>query len=107
MAEPMLLQAFPPHAIAIVGLAGRFPGARDLDDFWCSMRDGVETLETLSDAELDAAGVPEALRSNPDFVRKGAALDGAELFDAGFFGYSPREAQIIDTPHRIFLECSC
>jgi phthiocerol/phenolphthiocerol synthesis type-I polyketide synthase E len=106
MAEPMLLQAFPPHAIAIVGLAGRFPGARDLDDFWRSMRDGVETLETLSDAELDAAGVPEALRSNPDFVRKGAALDGAELFDAGFFGYSPREAQIIDPQHRIFLECA-
>jgi acyl transferase domain-containing protein len=51
MVEPLSKQ-FPPHAIAIVGMAGRFPGARGLDDFWRNLRDGVETLETFSDADL-------------------------------------------------------
>jgi acyl transferase domain-containing protein len=57
MSEQALLE-YPPHAIAIVGLAGRFPDARSLDDFWRNIRGGVESLETLGDAELDAAGVP-------------------------------------------------
>ena len=101
MAEPM-----PPHAIAIVGLAGRFPAARDLEEFWANIAAGREVLDTLSDAELDAAGVPEALRSNPAYVRKCTALDQADCFDAGFFGVSPREAQILDPQQRVFLECA-
>jgi phthiocerol/phenolphthiocerol synthesis type-I polyketide synthase E len=105
MAEQTSSRLFPPHAIAIIGLAGRFPGARSLDDFWSNVRNGVESIEIFSDADLDAAGVPDSLRSNPYFVRKGTALDGADLFDAAFFGLSPREAQILDPQHRIFLEC--
>jgi acyl transferase domain-containing protein len=101
MAEPTN-----PEAVAIVGLAGRFPGARGLDGFWRNIREGVESLETFSEADLDAAGVPPALRSHPDFVRKGTPLEEAEHFDAGFFGLSPREAQILDPQHRIFLECA-
>ena len=99
-------EQMPPHAIAIIGFAGRFPGARSLDDFWRNISDGIETLDTLSDAELDAAGVPESLRTNPHYVRKGTALEEADHFDAGFFGLSPREAQILDPQHRIFLECA-
>jgi len=106
MSEQALLERYPAQAIAIVGLAARFPDARNLDDFWRNVRDGVESLETLGDAELDAAGVPVNVRSNPQFVRKGTTLEGALLFDAGFFGLSPREAQILDPQHRIFLECA-
>jgi phthiocerol/phenolphthiocerol synthesis type-I polyketide synthase E len=100
------LQSYPPQAIAIVGLAGRFPDARNLDDFWRNIRAGRESLETFSDAELDAAGVPAGVRNDERLVRKGTVLEGAELFDARFFGISPREAQILDPQHRIFLECA-
>jgi phthiocerol/phenolphthiocerol synthesis type-I polyketide synthase E len=96
----------PPNAIAIVGLAGRFPGASSLDAFWQNIRAGVESLEEFSDADLDAAGVPADVRAGSGFVPKGTALEDAEHFDAGFFGYSPREAQAIDPQHRIFLECA-
>jgi acyl transferase domain-containing protein len=106
MFEQTLLERYPPKAIAIVGLAGRFPDAQNLDDFWRNIRDGVESLDTLGDAELDAVGVPVNVRSNPQFVRKGTTLEGALLFDARFFGLSPREAQILDPQHRIFLECA-
>ena len=98
--------SFPPHAIAIVGLAGRFPGTATLEAFWRNIAGGVELLEEFSDADLAAAGVDADLRSNPSFVRKGTTLAGAELFDAGFFGISPREAQILDPQQRIFLECA-
>ena len=104
MSDPMA--AFPPHAIAIVGMAGRFPGAQDLDEFWHNIWNGVETLETFSDADLDAAGAGSRMRSDPNFVRKGTVLETAELFDAGFFGFTPREAQILDPQHRVFLECA-
>src|ERR1700743_2497977 len=100
------LPEYSPQAIAIVGLAGRFPDARSLDDFWRNLRTGVESLETFGDAELDAALVPAGLRNDKQCVRKGTTLDGAELFDARFFGISPREAQILDPQHRIFLECA-
>lgn len=97
---------FPAHAVAIVGLAGRFPGAADLDAFWRNLREGVESLDTFSDTDLDAAGVPDAQRSHPHYVRRGTVLENAEWFDAGFFGLSPREAQILDPQQRIFLECA-
>jgi acyl transferase domain-containing protein/acyl carrier protein len=97
---------FPAHAVAIVGLAGRFPGAADLDQFWDNLRAGREALDDLSDADMAAAGVPAALRADPLYVRKGTQLEGAELFDAGFFGLSPREAQVLDPQQRIFLECA-
>lgn len=97
---------FPAHAIAIVGLAGRFPGARNLDEFWANMRGGIEALETFSDADLDAAAVPASLRAHPQYVRRGTALADADSFDAAFFGLSPREAQILDPQQRMFLECA-
>src|SRR5689334_12606580 len=84
-----------PDAIAISGLSVRFAGAATLDEFWRNVRDGVETLETFSDEELDAAGVSAAMRSAPGYVPRGTVLPEAEHFDAAFFGVSPREAQII------------
>jgi phthiocerol/phenolphthiocerol synthesis type-I polyketide synthase E len=93
-------------AIAIVGMAGRFPGARNIRDFWHNLRDGVESIRACSDAELLAAGVsPEELAS-PDYVKRASVLDDVPLFDAGFFGFSPRDAAIMDPQHRHFLECA-
>jgi acyl transferase domain-containing protein len=85
MSDALSTRSFPPHAIAIIGLAGRFPGAKNIDEFWQNISNGVESLETFSDAELYLAGVPAALRSHPRFVRKGAKLEDTELFDAAFF----------------------
>ena len=86
----MTKDSFPPHAIAVVGLAGRFPGARDLDHFWQNIRNGVEIIETLSEADLAAAGVSAASRNDPSWVRKTTTFEGALDFDAQFFGISPR-----------------
>jgi acyl transferase domain-containing protein len=92
--------------VAIVGMAGRFPGARDLEAFWANLRDGVESIREFSDEELEARGVPRSALRDPSFVKAGAVLDDPELFDAAFFGFSPREARLLDPQHRLFLECS-
>jgi amino acid adenylation domain-containing protein len=92
--------------IAIVGLAGRFPGAADVDAFWRNIRDGVESVTRFSDDELRARGVPQSLLDDPGFVKAGVRLDGIGEFDAGFFGYAPREAEQLDPQQRLFLECA-
>ncbi|UXY15521.1 SDR family NAD(P)-dependent oxidoreductase [Chitiniphilus purpureus] len=92
--------------IAIVGMAGRFPGAADIDAFWRNLRDGVESVVTYSDAQLRERGVPQALLDDPDYVKAGMPLDGIDQFDAGFFGYTPRDAEHLDPQQRLFLECA-
>ncbi|MBM3855507.1 MAG: type I polyketide synthase, partial [Verrucomicrobia bacterium] len=92
--------------LAIVGLACRFPGARDVDEFWRNLHDGVESVTFFTDDELRAAGVDAALLTRPDYVKANAVLADAERFDAGFFGYTPREAQLLDPQQRVFLECA-
>ena len=90
--------------VAIIGLAGRFPGARDVQALWQNLRAGRDGRVVLSEEELRAAGVPEALIQNPDYVRATFPLDGAEDFDAPFFGYRPREIELMDPQQRLFLE---
>jgi phthiocerol/phenolphthiocerol synthesis type-I polyketide synthase E len=92
--------------IAIVGLAGRFPGARTLEAFWEMLRRGGDARRVPTDAELDEAGVPAGLRAHPQWVRSSYVLEGATDFDAGLFGYSPREAELMDPQQRIFMECA-
>lgn len=92
--------------IAIVGMAGRFPGAPDVEALWRNIRDGVEAIRQYSEAELRERGVAEALLADPDYVCAGAELEGMDRFDAGFFGYTPREAEQLDPQQRIFLECA-
>jgi acyl transferase domain-containing protein len=92
------------EGIAVIGLAGRYPGARTIDQFWRNLRDGVESIELFTDEELKAAGVPEHVFNQPGYVRMGTRLGEVDMFDAGFFGYSPREAEIIDPQQRLFLE---
>jgi acyl transferase domain-containing protein/acyl carrier protein len=91
-------------AVAVVGLAGRFPGAADVERFWSNLREGVHSISFFSDEELLAAGVDPSLVRSPDYVRAGGVLEGIELFDAGFFGFNPREAEVLDPQHRIFME---
>lgn len=92
--------------IAIIGLAARVPGAPDIDTFWANLKAGKESIQSLDIDVLRARGVSDALLSAPDFVPRGADIDGADTFDAAFFGYAPSEAEILDPQHRIFLECA-
>ena len=91
-------------SVAIVGMAGRFPGASTVEDFWHNISTGTESITRFTDSELRAAGVSETDLADPRYVKAGAVLDGIEMFDAGFFGLTPRDAQIIDPQQRIFLE---
>jgi acyl transferase domain-containing protein len=94
------------NQIAIIGMAGRFPGAKDLARYWENLRDGVESITFFSDQELSAAGVDAARLNDPAYVKAFGALEGIELFDARFFGINPREAEITDPQQRLFLECA-
>jgi phthiocerol/phenolphthiocerol synthesis type-I polyketide synthase E len=94
------------NAIAIVGMAGKFPGADSLSAFWRSLRRGEESIVTLSEDKLIAAGVGEKALSNPAYVRRAALLDGIDNFDADFFGFTPQGAQMMDPQHRLFLQCA-
>lgn len=91
--------------VAIVGMAGRFPKARNVDEFWRNLCNGVEGISFFTDEELAAAGAA-APKDNPHYVKARGVLDGADLFDAAFFGMNPREAEVMDPQHRIFLECA-
>ena len=104
MSNEDILDALEGTEIAVVGMAGRFPGAQDIEAYWRNLRDGVESVTFYSDEELKAAGVPESLLRHPNYVKSGAPLDDMELFDASFFGFGPRDAAIMDPQHRNFLE---
>ncbi|MEH2215450.1 type I polyketide synthase [Nostoc sp.] len=92
--------------IAIIGMAGQFPGAKNVDQFWQNIQNGVESISFFTDEELLAYGLDAATLNNPKFVKSRAVLEDVELFDAAFFGFNPREAEITDPQHRLFLECA-
>ncbi len=92
------------NRIAITGMAGRFPGARSVEELWANLCGGVESVSFFPEAELAAAGVPEELLRHPRYVRARAVLDDVASFDAGLFGFSPREARVMDPQIRLFLE---
>jgi acyl transferase domain-containing protein/acyl carrier protein len=92
--------------IAIIGMAGRFPGARNTEEFWQNLRDGLETISFYSEEELLSAGIDPAFLKDAQYVRAGVRLPEIEMFDASFFGFTPREAEITDPQQRLFLECA-
>ena len=92
--------------IAIIGISGRFPGAQNLEQFWQNLRDGVESVSFFSDQELESAGVDPAVLSDPNYIKAKPILENIDLFDASFFDINPREAEVMDPQHRIFLECA-
>ncbi|MEI5640043.1 MULTISPECIES: non-ribosomal peptide synthetase/type I polyketide synthase [unclassified Pseudoalteromonas] len=92
--------------IAVIGMAGRFPGAANVDQFWQNISAGKESITFFSDEELLAAGVEPALLKDPRFIKSMDVLDGVADFDAKHFGYTPREAELLDPQHRLMLEVS-
>ncbi|WP_224247833.1 non-ribosomal peptide synthetase/type I polyketide synthase [Hyalangium gracile] len=94
------------HAIAVIGMAGRFPGARSTRELWELLREGREGVSRFTRESLHASDVPPELLRDPSFVPALGMLEEAARFDAGFFGYAPQEAQLTDPQQRLFLE-SC
>jgi len=92
--------------IAIIGMAGRFPKSGDLEAFWQNLRQGVECVSFFDQEELAEAGVPSEAYARRDYVPAAGAIDGVDSFDAELFRLAPREAEIMDPQHRLFLECS-
>lgn len=93
------------NSIAIVGMAGHFPGARSVREYWSMLEAGRDATRWLTPEELVAAGESFAAIQDPRYIRATMALPDMEMFDAGFFGFSPREAAILDPQHRHFMEC--
>ena len=93
-------------AVAIVGMAGRFPGAADVDLLWRNLLAGVGGLRTISDDELARAAVAPEAAADPGYVRVGGPVEDIDLFDAAVFGFSPQEAEAMEPQHRLFLECA-
>jgi acyl transferase domain-containing protein len=87
-------------------MAGRFCKAENLDEFWQNLKNGVEAILPLSDADLLSSGIPAEVFQRSEYVRRRGYLSGVDLFDARFFGMTAREAQITDPQHRVFLECA-
>lgn len=92
--------------IAVIGIAGRFPDAPGLPQFFRNLSAGVESVTTFTDEQLLSAGVEPNLVHAPNYVKAGVLLHGVDLFDAEFFGFTPREAELTDPQHRMFLECA-
>ena len=89
--------------IAIIGMACRFPGADTIDEFWELLSEGREAISFFSDDELDPS-IPPAVRNDPAYVKARGIINKADEFDAAFFGFNPRIAELMDPQQRIFLE---
>jgi acyl transferase domain-containing protein len=92
------------HDIAVVGMSGRFPGAMTIDQFWENLREGKESISFFSEAEIPESEVHSEIVGDTNYVRAAGILGNVDQFDAEFFGYSPREAEVMDPQQRIFLE---
>ena len=97
-------RSFSGEDIAIVGMSVDVPGAQGTDAYWANLRDGVESIRRLSEAELLEAGETAETIARKNYVPVAAVLDGFDAFDADFFGFSPKDAAILDPQHRKFLE---
>jgi phthiocerol/phenolphthiocerol synthesis type-I polyketide synthase E len=92
--------------IAVIGMAGRYPDAWNVEQFWQHVKEGRECITFFKDDELLQAGVSRELLSHPDYIKARGVCPGTFLFDASFFGYTPREAELMDPQQRVFLECA-
>jgi len=89
--------------IAIIGMAGRFPGANTLEEYWDLLSSGRETISFFNDDELDAS-ITTDVKNSPNYIKARGIIDSADEFDAAFFGFNPRSAELMDPQQRIFLE---
>lgn len=97
-----MLEKYNEDAIAVIGMTGRFPGANNIDQFWDNLKKGIESVSIFSDEELDIEGLNPS--QNKKYKNADAVLSDMDMFDASFFDLSPREAEIMDPQHRLFLE---
>src|SRR6516164_6342902 len=95
-----------PNVVAVVGLAGRMPGCADLQAFWQNLVHGVPMIRQFEPGELEHAQASRDPENAANYVRARSVLDGVDLFDAAFFGIYPKEAEVMDPQHRLFLECA-
>lgn len=89
--------------IAIVGMSGRFPEAENVQQFWENLKAGRESTWS---ADNEFSGTAEEMESKGHWVRVNSMIKNADAFDAAFFGFNPREAEMTDPQHRLFLECA-
>jgi amino acid adenylation domain-containing protein len=101
---PIIKSGSNASGIAIIGMTGRFPGADTVEDFWKNLCDGVESITFFDRSELDNPPADDMAGSG--YVAARPILKNADLFDAAFFGIYPKEAELMDPQHRIFLECA-
>ena len=94
------------NSIAVIGMAGRFPGAPDVKSFWRNLEQGVESVRHFTEEELRANGLSDEAIADPNYVKAYPVIDGAALFDARYFNFSAKEVEYIDPQHRLFLECA-
>lgn len=99
-----ILQSMSGNEIAIIGMAGRFPGAPTIRELWDRLCDGHETIRHLSEEELRERGAGDDIIRHPHHVPAVASIDGMKHFDAEFFGINPHEARLMDPQQRLFLE---
>jgi acyl transferase domain-containing protein/acyl carrier protein len=92
--------------IAIVGMSGRLPGAKNIDEFWHNIQNKVESISFFSNDDLIDSNLPGEVLHDPNYVKAAPVLEDIEYFDARFFGYAPKEAELIDPQHRLFIECA-
>ncbi|UCH95454.1 MAG: acyltransferase domain-containing protein [Candidatus Aminicenantes bacterium] len=92
--------------IAVIGMTGRFPGAKNLDEYWNTLINGVESISFFSEEELEKAGITPDITNDPDYVKAHGELENKDYFDSNFFGYTPKEAELMDPQIRIFHECA-
>ena len=103
VSPPSIAAGDPADPIAIVAVAGRFPGAGDVDALWSMLLDGRDGITRFADHEL-APSLPPQTTQDPDYVKARGVIDGVESFDSAFFGIGQREADLMDPQQRVFLE---
>lgn len=104
--QPFLPPAVARDGIAIIGMAGRFPGAANVQEFWTNLKGGVESISFFETEEILASGVDPQLVKRPNYVKAGGVLADADLFDPAFFGYNQAHARLLDPQQRVLLECA-
>ena len=92
--------------IAIIQMSGRYAEAKNIEQFWQNIKNGVESISFFSERKLLNFGVKEELLKNPNYVRAGSVISNIDMFDASFFNYTPKQAEEIDPQQRLFLECA-